>query len=382
MQQRRVVFVIFEGFQSLDLSGPFEVFQQAGRPDPGYDCRTVAPAAGPVRSGGGLRVHADHGIGDLDPSGIDTLVVAGGNGVDDAVRDPALVGWIAEAATTARRITSVCSGVFLLAATGLLTGRRVTTHWSRDAQLRREHPGLSVDTRPIFVRDGPVWTSAGVTAGMDLALALVEDDLGRVRKVPPGPRRLARHFAALSESAEYVQYAADPPPCDAPHQTPRAPPCGRTALLCGPALGREAAHAVAQRLVLFLRRPGSQAQFSVPLWSAQPATDPIRTAVAAVHADPGAPHTLADLAGRAGLSPRHLQRRFTAELGMGPAEYVERVRVEAAQRALTGGDEPVTAIARRCGLGSSESLRRAFHRHCGVTPTDYRNRFRTTDDHT
>ncbi|QHY93793.1 Isonitrile hydratase [Streptomyces sp. S4.7] len=323
MQQRRVVFVIFEGLQSLDLSGPFEVFQQAGRPEPGYDCRTVAPVAGPVRSAGGLRVHADHGVGDLDPTGIDTLVVAGGNGVDDAVRDPALVGWIAAAAATARRVTSVCSGVFLLAAAGLLAGRRVTTHWSRGAQLRREHPELTVDTRPIFVRDGRVWTSAGVTAGMDLALALVEDDLGR-----------------------------------------------------------ETAHTVAQQLVLFLRRPGSQAQFSVPLWSPQPATDPIRAAVAAVHADPGGPHTLADLADRAGLSPRHLQRRFTAELGVGPAEYVERVRVEAAQRALTGGDEPVAAVARRCGLGSSESLRRAFHRHCGVTPTDYRNRFRSTDHHT
>lgn len=317
MQQRRVVFVIFEGFQSLDLSGPFEVFQQAGGPGPGYDCRTVAPVAGRVRSSGGLRVHADHGLGELDPSGIDTLVVVGGNGVDDAVRDRALVEWIAEAGTWARRVASVCSGVFLLAAAGLLAGRRVTTHWSRDAQLRREHPGLTVDTRPIFVRDGRVWTSAGVSAGMDLALALVEDDLGR-----------------------------------------------------------EAAHTVAQQLVLFLRRPGSQAQFSVPLWSAQPAGDPIRAVVAAVHADPGSPHTLADLADRAGLSPRHLQRRFTAELGVGPAEYVERVRVEAAQRALTGGDEPVTTIARRCGLGSSESLRRAFHRHCGVTPTDYRNRFR------
>ncbi|WP_405801481.1 GlxA family transcriptional regulator [Streptomyces sp. NBC_01506] len=322
MQQRRVVFVIFEGFQSLDLSGPFEVFQQAGLGGPGYDCRIVAPVAGPVRSTGGLRVHADHAIGDLDPSGIDTLVVAGGTGVDAAVRDPALVGWIAEAGATARRITSVCSGVFLLAATGLLDGRRVTTHWSRDTQLRGEHPELTVDTRPVFVRDGRVWTSAGVTAGMDLALALVEDDLGR-----------------------------------------------------------EVAHTVAQHLVLFLRRPGSQAQFSVPLWSAQPATDPIRTVVSAVHADPGSPHGLADLAGRAGLSPRHFQRRFTAELGVGPAEYVERVRVEAAQRALTGGDEPVATVARRCGLGSSESLRRAFHRHCGVTPTDYRNRFRSTGDH-
>lgn len=220
MQQRRVVFVIFEGFQSLDLSGPFEVFQQAGRRPaagrPGYDCRIVAAVAGPVRSSSGLRVHADHGIADLAPAGIDTLVVVGGDGVDDATRDPALVGWLAEAAATARRVTSVCSGVFLLAATGLLTGRRVTTHWGRDGQLRREHPELTVDTRPIFVRDGRVWTSAGVTAGLDLALALVEDDLGRA-----------------------------------------------------------VAHAVAQHLVLFLRRPGSQAQFSVPLWSAQPATDPI-----------------------------------------------------------------------------------------------------------
>lgn len=250
------------------------------------------------------------------------MVAGGGGGVHAAARDPALVEWIAEAATTARRIASVCSGVFLLAATGLLAGRRVTSHWSRDAQLRREHPELTVDTRPIFVRDGRVWTSAGVTAGMDLALALVEDDLGR-----------------------------------------------------------DVAHTVAQHLVLFLRRPGSQAQFSVPLWSAQPATDPIRTAVSAVHADPGAPHTPADLAARAGLSLRHFQRRFAAELGVGPAEYVERVRVEAAQRALTGGDDPVTAVARRCGLGSSESLRRAFHRHCGVTPTDYRNRFRSADYH-
>ncbi|MFG2174880.1 GlxA family transcriptional regulator [Streptomyces niveus] len=324
MQQRRVVFVIFEGFQSLDLSGPFEVFQQAGRSGPGrpgYDCRIVAPVAGPVRSNSGLRVHADHGIANLAPAGIDTLVVAGGDGVDHAAKDPALVGWVAEAAATARRVTSVCSGVFLLAATGLLAGRRVTSHWCRDGQLRREHPELTVDTLPIFVRDGRVWTSAGVTAGMDLALALVEDDLGR-----------------------------------------------------------EVAHAVAQHLVLFLRRPGSQAQFSVPLWSEQPATDPIRAVVAAVHADPGSPHTLADLAAHAGLSPRHLQRRFTAELGVGPAEYVERVRVESAQQALTGGDEPVTAIARRCGLGSSESLRRAFHRHCGVTPTDYRNRFRSTEE--
>ena len=129
---------------------------------------------------------------------------------------------------------------------------------------------------------------------------------------------------------------------------------------------------------MFLRRPGSQSQFSVPLWSAQPRTDPIRAAVSAIHADPGARNGIQDLAGRAGLSPRHLQRRFTAEVGTPPAAYVERVRIEAAQRALTGTDDPVNTIARRCGFGTAETLRRAFHRHAGIAPADYRTRFRST----
>jgi transcriptional regulator GlxA family with amidase domain len=147
-------------------------------------------------------------------------------------------------------------------------------------------------------------------------------------------------------------------------------------------LGRGIAHAVARGMVLFLRRPGSQSQFSVPLWSAQPATDPIRTVVSAIHTDPGARHGIADLAGHAGLSPRHLQRRFTAEIGTPPAAYVERVRVEAAQRALTDSHDPVETIARRYGFGTAETLRRAFHRHAGVAPSDYRDRFRSAREHT
>ena len=321
MQQRRVVFVIFEGFQSLDLAGPWEVFAQAGRRSGGYACEVVARQAGLVRSGSALAVHAGQGVGDADPGGIDTLVVAGGGGVDAAREDAALTGWIAAAGAAARRVTSVCSGVFLLAAAGLVTGRRVTTHWSRAAQLAREHPELTVDCDPIFIRDGRVWTSAGVTAGMDLALALVEDDLGR-----------------------------------------------------------DAAHAVAQELVLFLRRPGSQSQFSVPLWSAQPPAGPIRAVVSAVHAGPGARHAIGDLAARAGLSPRQLQRRFTAELGVPPGEYVERVRIEAARRALAGGDDPVEVVARRCGFGTAETLRRAFHRHLNVAPSEYRDRFRSMEE--
>jgi transcriptional regulator GlxA family with amidase domain len=210
----------------------------------------------------------------------------------------------------------------LLAAAGLAGGRRVTSHWSRADQLTREHPELTVDCDPIFIRDGRIWTSAGVTAGMDLALALVEDDLGR-----------------------------------------------------------DVAHAIAQELVLFLRRPGSQSQFSVPLWSSQPSTDSIRAVVSAIQAGPGARHTISDLAARARLSPRHLQRRFTAELGVPPSAYVERVRIEAARRALADGHDPVAAIARRCGFGTAESLRRAFHRHLGVAPSDYRDRFRSVKEH-
>jgi transcriptional regulator GlxA family with amidase domain len=316
---RRIVFVIFEGFAALDLVGPHEVFQSASGLTGGYRCEIVAQAAGAVTSGSGLPVHPGAGVATADPAGVDTLVVAGGGGVDAARHDPALVGWIAAAGARTRRVTSVCSGVFLLAAAGLVTGRRVTTHWARESQLRREHPDLQVDCDPIFIRDGHVWTSAGVTAGMDLALALVEDDLGR-----------------------------------------------------------DVAHEVAQELVMFLRRPGSQSQFSVPLWSGQPRTDPIRAVVAAIQADPGAGHGLADLASRAGLSQRHFQRRFTAEVGVPPTAYVERVRVEAAQRALTVGDDPVEAIARRYGFGTAETLRRAFHRHTRVAPSDYRVRFRST----
>jgi transcriptional regulator GlxA family with amidase domain len=313
----RVAFVIYDGFQILDLTGPHEVFEATGR----YECLVVGPRVGPVPASGGLRVHAAFGT-DLAPEGIDTLVVAGGVGVDDARGDTALVDWVAQAARTARRVASVCSGALLLAEAGVLEGRRVTTHWGREEQLRTEYPGLAVDCDPIFVQDGNVWTSAGVTAGMDLALALVEDDHGR-----------------------------------------------------------EAAHAVARELVMFLRRPGGQSQFSVPLWSAQPATDPVRAAVSSVQADPGARHTIADLAGRSGLSARHLQRRFTAELGVPPAAYVERVRIEAARRALAEGDEPVETLARRLGFGTGETLRRAFHRHVGVAPSDYRDRFRGTREY-
>lgn len=314
MAPRAVTFVIFDGYQTLDLAGPYEVFGKAG-----YDLLVVAEAAGQVRSNTGLPVLAERGIAETDPTTTDTLVVVGGSGVQSARRNHDLVAWISAAAARAPRVASVCSGAFLLAEAGLLDGRRVTTHWRQAARLAREYPAIEVDCEPIFIRDGRFWTTAGVTAGMDLALALVEADLGR-----------------------------------------------------------DAALDVARELVLYLRRPGNQSQFSLPLWSAQPAGgDVLRKVVDAIHANPGGRHSIADLASLAGLSPRHLQRRFTKEIGVPPAVYVERARIEAAQRALAERDDPVESIARRYGFGTGETLRRAFHRIVGIAPSDYRDRFRT-----
>ncbi|MEV0287077.1 MULTISPECIES: GlxA family transcriptional regulator [unclassified Kribbella] len=311
-----VTFVIFDGYQTLDLVGPYDVFAEAG-----YECVIVASEPGPVRSNMGLPVLADLGIADVDPQTVGTLVVVGGSGVHDACQDQRLVEWIAAATADATRVTSVCSGAFLLAEAGSLNGRRVTTHWSEAAKLAREYPAVDVDPDPIFIRDGELWTSAGVTAGMDLALALVEADLGR-----------------------------------------------------------DAALEVARDLVLYLRRPGSQSQFSLPLWSTQPSSDVLRKVVDAIHTDPGGRHSIADLADVAGLSPRHLQRRFTQEIGVPPALYVERARIEAAQRALAELDDSVESIARRYGFGTAETLRRSFHRIVGIAPSDYRDRFRTAYD--
>jgi transcriptional regulator GlxA family with amidase domain len=313
MQSRAVTFVVFDGFDVLDVAGPFEVFGEAG-----YELRVAAPSAGPVRSDTGLTIQADSSVASLDANRPGTLLVVGGEGVEAARCDRSIVEWLATAAPNADRVASVCLGAFILAEAGLLDGRRVTTHWRDADRLAREYPAVIVDSDPIFIQDGPIWTSAGVAAGMDLALALVEADLG--------PQR---------------------------------------------ALG------VARELVLFLRRPGSQSQFSVPLWSVQPASDVMREVIEAIHLDPGGQHGIDDLASLAGLSPRHLQRRFTQETGLPPAAYVEKVRVEAAKQALAERDDPLETIARRCGFGTAETLRRTFHRHVGIAPSEYRDRFRT-----
>jgi len=316
---RTVVVVAFPGVQALDLTGPHEVLDAANRvlvgrgEDPAYSVRVAAREPGRIRTESGLVLHADHR---LDDQACDTVIVPGGDGVSDAARDPALLAWLTAATGRARRTCSVCSGAFVLAAAGLLDGRTVTTHWARAAQLAHRYPAVRVEPDALHHRDGSIWTSAGVTAGIDLTLALVEDDLGA-----------------------------------------------------------DVAQTVARWLVMFLRRPGGQSQFAAPVWTEAPRSDPIRAARALIHADPAGDLRLDTIAGRVGLSGRQLSRAFAAEVGVPPGRYVEQVRVEHARRLLERRDLTVAAVARAVGYGSAESLRRAFLRQVGVAPDAWRHRF-------
>ena len=320
MAPHRVVFVIFPDFQSLDLTGPFEVFAGAnkrlGRTV--YDLSIVASNAGPVRSNSGIEITANRSISNLAPRGVDTLIVVGGTGVHQAAGEPALVQWVADASRCACRVASVCTGTFLLAAAGVIVDERVATHWAYVDQLASEYPRLVVDADPIFIRAGKLWTSAGVTAGIDLALAIVEED----------------HSADVAQT-------------------------------------------VARWLVMFLRRPGGQSQFAASMWAPSAAPGPIRVAQEFIHAHPAADLSVPCLAERAAMSERHFLRVFSKQIGSTPGDYVERVRVDTARRLLEEHDDGVEVIARAAGFGTAETMRRVFVRRLGVSPTDYRRRFTT-----
>jgi transcriptional regulator GlxA family with amidase domain len=316
---RRVVLVGFPDVQSLDLTGPAEVFSVAGRIRPGaYSLELVASERDWIETSSGFRLAVDHELADCRGR-IDTLVVAGGLGTGPALRDERLIDWLRPAAKRSRRVTSVCTGAFLLARAGLLDGKRATTHWASCAELRRRHPEVTVEEDPIFVGDGDVWTSAGVTAGIDLALALVEDDLG--------------HDVALE---------------------------------------------VARQLVLFVKRPGGQAQFSTQLAAQSAEREPLRDLQAWMPDHLDEDLSVPALAERVFMSPRNFARAFGREVGVTPAAYVESLRVERARLALETSDVPVDAIARQCGFGTVETMRRAFHRRVHVGPAEYRARFRPT----
>ena len=307
---RTVLIVLFDDVQSLDVTGPLEVFAHL----PGYQVSTASLGAAPVTTSSGLRLTPDADLRHrAQPP--DLLLVPGGEGARR--RDPDLVAWLRANASRARRLASVCTGAFLLAEAGLLDGRRVTTHWAHCQDLAAQYPDITVDPDPIFIKDDTLATSAGVTAGIDLALALVEDDLGR-----------------------------------------------------------DVALAVARQLVVFLRRPGSQAQFSAQL-AAQTATrPPLRDIQHWITEHPSADLSVETLAQRASLSPRQFARAFAAEVGVPPGRYVDRARLEAARRRLEDTAADVAATARACGYGTPEAMRRAFVRALGVSPAEYRRRFR------
>jgi transcriptional regulator GlxA family with amidase domain len=309
--KRRIAMLAFEDVQALDVTGPLEVFSLANRLAGGqYELELVA--RGPLTTSSGLRLEP-HRLLSQAPGELDTLMVAGGRGVPPAVDDAELVAWIRAAAAHARRVASVCTGAFLLARAGLLDGRRATTHWSECAELAAAHPAIDVDPEPIFVRDGHIYTSAGVTAGIDLALGLVEEDLGR-----------------------------------------------------------QAALVVARQLVVYMRRAGGQAQISAGLAGQSSATPPLGELQDWIAEHLDADLSVAALAERVFMSPRHFARMFKRELRATPGHYVEALRVERARTLLATTDMQLAEIAVRCGFGSAESLRRTFGRRTGHSPGEYR----------
>jgi transcriptional regulator GlxA family with amidase domain len=311
IQTRRVAFVVYDGVTLLDVSGPLEVLHQARR----YETVLVSPYGGEVRTASGLTL-----AGTIlpDQAGqIDTVIVAGADELADGVPDEVLKV-TAQLVESADRVASVCSGAFVLAGLGLLDGRRATTHWRHAAAMARQYPKVNVEPDALHVTDGRYVTSAGISAGIDLALALVEAD----------------HGADL-------------------------------------------ARATARELVVFLQRPGGQSQFSTAMSTPPARSDPLRAVTETVVADPGGDHTLPKLAASAAVSPRHLTRLFQSEFHTTPGRWVERVRLDRAQQLLLDGHS-ITKAARLSGLGSDETLRRAFARHLSITPTEYLRRFRTT----
>ncbi|POX49584.1 GlxA family transcriptional regulator [Streptomyces sp. Ru72] len=311
---RTLLVVLFDGVQSLDVTGPVEVFAGAELRHPGaYRLATASLDGGPVRTSSGLTLAADHALSDAPAP--HTLIVPGGQGSRHP--DERLLDWLREHGPRADRLVSVCTGAILLARAGLLDGRRATTHWAYCDTLARHHPEIEVDPDPIYVRDGHVATSAGVTSGIDLALALVEEDLGR-----------------------------------------------------GTAL------AIARHLVVFLRRPGGQAQFSAQLAAQTAQREPLREVQQWISEHPDGDLTVEALAARARLSPRHFARAFQAETGVPPGRYVDRVRLEHARRLLEDTGDGVEEIARASGYGTPEAMRRAFVKALGASPAEYRRRFR------
>lgn len=322
----RIALVAYPDFEPLDLTGPFSVFAGTARwlreaPDgktETYIVEVIGAEVGLLRASGGLGVMVDRSFRTIR-DGIDTLLVVGGPGTRNAAQDNELLAWLRRIAPRVRRLGAVCTGSFILARAGLLDGKRATTHWAWGAELARRYPRILVDVDPIFIRDGNTYTSAGVTAGMDLALALVEEDYGR-----------------------------------------------------------EVALHIARDLVLYLRRPGGQSQFSTLLVAQSQDRTPLRELQTWIAENVDTDLSVPTLARRMAMSPRHFARVFTREVGMTPGQFVEKIRVEAARRRLEESPHGMKHVAVDCGFGSADTMRRAFLRTLHVAPVVYRGRFKAT----
>jgi transcriptional regulator GlxA family with amidase domain len=312
---RVVVIVVFDQVTLLDVAGAAEVFAEANRFGGDYHIKIASVDGREVATSIGTGLCVTDSISSIQSA--DTVLVAGSDELPARAIDPALVAAVQSLAGRTRRLGSICTGSFILAQAGLLSGRRATTHWRNTRSLSRAFPDISVEPDALFVRDGDVFTSAGVSSGIDLALALVEQDYGT-----------------------------------------------------------ELVRDVARWLVVYLKRAGGQSQFSVLVEANPPPQSALRVVTDAIAANPGADHSVRSLAARASLSTRQLTRLFRSELGTTPAEYVELVRIDAARAALDAG-RTVTDTAHLAGFGSTETLRRAFVDHLGVSPKAYRDRFRT-----
>ncbi|MCT7659745.1 GlxA family transcriptional regulator [Mycobacterium deserti] len=314
--ERFVVFVVFDHMKLLDAAGPAEVFAEANRFGASYRVAMTSVDGKDVTTSVGTRMAVASSIGAVEMA--DTVVVAGGDDLVGRPIDPRLVDAVADLRPRTRRMASICTGSFILARAGILDGRRATSHWRHTGLLSRAYPRIRVEPDAIFVRDGDIYTSAGVSAGIDLALALVEED-----------------------------YGAD--------------------------LVRD----VARSLVVYLKRAGGQSQFSALVESGPPQRPQLRVLTEAIAADPGADHTVKTLAAQASLSTRQLTRLFHSELGTTPARYVETIRIDVARSALDAG-RSVAYSAQVAGFGSAETLRRAFVSQLGISPKAYRDRFKST----
>lgn len=314
----RIAILAFPRVQMLDVAGPADVFAEAARQlgNPrAYQVQVIGTEDGMIKSSSGLRLMVDSTMS-THRGAIDTLLVAGSSHVDDIAKNADLHAWLKRQAKTVRRVGSVCSGAFVLAAAGLLEGKRVATHWNGVERLASENPGATVEPDAIYVKDGNLYTSAGVTAGMDLALAMVEEDHGR-----------------------------------------------------------ELALKVARELVMFLKRPGGQSQFSTHLAAQTTKRSSIRDAQEYALANLRVDLSVPSLAARAGMSERNFARVFRTEAGVTPAEFVEMARIDAARRLVEASDVSLKRLADEVGYANVDGFRRAFIRRLGVAPRDYRKRF-------